>query len=159
MHHFWRWLGFSLCHQSSSPGVINQCPEDWLRTGGSWSGPKIITTCHPLPTPKRTPKTHCRWNHEYTPENTGIRRDVKRVCCHCERDRAAPCNGAQVGRSGPPLHTPSRRSAAYGSRCQGWVGPRSPGSPGLVRKQTHPGERLSARCSSHASTASLRYRT
>jgi hypothetical protein len=37
--------------------------------------------------PRKTPKTHCRWNHEYTPENTRIRRDGKRVCRQCERDR------------------------------------------------------------------------
>jgi hypothetical protein len=77
--HFPRWLGFSPCHLSSSPGVISHCPEDWLRTEGSWSGTKITNTCHPLPTPK-TPKTHCRWNHEYAPDNTFIRRDGRRAC-------------------------------------------------------------------------------
>ena len=51
---------------------------------------KIITTCHPLPTPKRTPKTHGRWNHEYTPENTVSGETPS----DCERDRAALCNGA-----------------------------------------------------------------
>jgi hypothetical protein len=37
---------------------------------------------------RKTPKTHCRWKHEYTPQNTRIRRDGKRVCRQCERDRA-----------------------------------------------------------------------
>ena len=29
---------------------------------------------------QKTPKTHCRWNHEYASKNTCIRRDGKRVC-------------------------------------------------------------------------------
>jgi hypothetical protein len=57
LRHFRRWLGFSPRHQSSSAGVISHCPEDWLRTEGSWSGAKIINTCHPLPTPKK-PRRH-----------------------------------------------------------------------------------------------------
>jgi hypothetical protein len=35
----------------------------------------------------RQPVTHCKWNHDYTPENTRIRADGKRVCRQCERDR------------------------------------------------------------------------
>jgi hypothetical protein len=54
LRHSPRWLGFSPFHQSSSPGVISHCPEDWLRTG---LGAKIINRCHPLPTPKK-PRRH-----------------------------------------------------------------------------------------------------
>ena len=158
MHHFWRWLGFSLCHQSSSPGVINQRPEDWLRTGGSWAGPKIITTCPPSRLPKE-PRRHTVDGTTSTRLRTQVSGETSSECV-----ATASVTGrrlATVPKSiGPDRPcTRSRRSAAYGSRCQGWVGPGSPRSPGLVRKQTHSGERLSARCSSQASTASLRYRT
>ena len=86
MRRFPRWLAFSSCHQSSSPGVIGHCPEDWLRTEDSWSGTKIINTCHSLPTPK-TPKTHCRWNH--APKNTRIRRGVSECVVSASVTRGA----------------------------------------------------------------------
>ena len=63
----------------------------------------------------------------------------------------APVNLAGLKSVGPDHPcTRSRRSAAYGSRRQRWVGPGLLGSPGLLRKQTHSEERLSARCSSQA---------
>jgi hypothetical protein len=32
-------------------------------------------------------KTHCKWGHEFTPENTRIERDGSRVCRTCKRER------------------------------------------------------------------------
>jgi hypothetical protein len=55
------------------------------------------------PTPKKTPKTHCRWNHEHTPENTCIRRGGKQVCRQCERDQAALCSGARQSTWAPGI--------------------------------------------------------
>jgi hypothetical protein len=55
----------------------------------------------PSPASRKTPVTHCRWNHEYAPQNTRIRRDGKRVCRQCERDRArryATARGDRPGR-------------------------------------------------------------
>lgn len=39
-------------------------------------------------TPKpRTPQTHCKRSHEFTPENTRRRKTGSRVCRRCDRDR------------------------------------------------------------------------
>lgn len=44
----------------------------------------------PAPRPRRGPRTHCKYGHEYTPENTRIERDkdgnvVQRRCRACHR--------------------------------------------------------------------------
>ena len=57
MHHSPRWLGFSPCHQSSSPGVICQCPEDWLRTGGRGQDLRSSPLATLIPTPEK-PRRH-----------------------------------------------------------------------------------------------------
>jgi len=146
LHHFWRWLGFSLCHQSSSPGVINQRPEDWMRTGRSWSGPKIITTCHPLRLPNE-PRRHTVDGTTSTRLRTQVSGETSSECVF-----TASLTGlrlATVLKSIGPDHrcTRSRRSAACARGCDGSVGAGSPGSPGLVMKQTHSGSacRLVAR--------------
>jgi hypothetical protein len=74
--------------------------------------------------------------------------------------RVAPVNLAGLKSLGPDHPcTRSRRSAANGSRLSGLGRSRIAGLTGLAGKQTHSEERLSARCSSQASTASLRCRT
>jgi hypothetical protein len=99
-------------------------------------------------------------------------RSVTRACTSVERTTAifltlleravgAHCIyqlGASLKSVGPDHRcTRSRRSAPMARDCQSRVGPGS--HRVIVRKQTHSEERLSARCSSQASTASLRYRT
>lgn len=36
-----------------------------------------------------TSRTHCKWGHEFTPENTRIERNGSRTCKQCDRERGA----------------------------------------------------------------------
>jgi hypothetical protein len=42
---------------------------------------------HPEDAPKAPPKTHCKFGHEFTPENTAINTAGARVCRTCSRER------------------------------------------------------------------------
>jgi hypothetical protein len=113
---FPRWLALSSCHQSSSPGVIGHCPEDWLRTEDSWSGAEIINTCPLSPDSQKTPKTHCRWNH--APKNTRIRRDVSECVASASVTRArrfATVRGDRPGRRAYMRKYQRERLAAWRS--------------------------------------------
>lgn len=43
-------------------------------------------------------KTHCKWRHEFTPENTRIRPGGRRACRTCDRDAASRSNAARQER-------------------------------------------------------------
>lgn len=45
------------------------------------------------------PRTHCKRNHEFTPANTYVRSDGRRMCVKCQREREALRRQQQRGRN------------------------------------------------------------
>jgi hypothetical protein len=88
--------------------VVRQRLPSSVKVAGTFPGLRLVVQALRSPTlatfprlSKEPPVTHCRWNHEYAPQNTRIRRDGKRVCRQCERDRArryATARGDRPGR-------------------------------------------------------------
>lgn len=70
-------------------------------------------------------KTHCKHNHEFTPENTRVDVDGKRQCLACDRDRAAAYR--EIVKDDPAKTADKRdyqrawmrqkRAKEYASRC------------------------------------------
>lgn len=49
--------------------------------------PRVNTLRGDAPTAKNYAKTHCKWGHEFTAENTHIRPAGGRTCRTCEREK------------------------------------------------------------------------
>jgi HNH endonuclease len=74
--------GYDVCHSCDTPACIEP--------SHLWAGDRSanMVDCVQKVRHASARKTHCSHGHEFTPENTRLRPDGRRVCIQCERERA-----------------------------------------------------------------------